>query len=119
MVPERTVLTLEFPAGLAELTGESCPKGPRVSVSTTKSDATVKAKGYCKGGTVSRLELFGVTAVSVEVPKEEEMEGTAFTVKAKPRGQSLSLFGLETEKIFTFYLRQNVILGNLTPGGWL
>lgn len=89
-VPDRTVLTLEFPTGLAELSGDQkCPDGLQLSVSTTKSDRTVKSQRYCRSGTVSRLELLGATTVNVEVPKEEELEGTPFTVRAAPRGKRL------------------------------
>lgn len=88
-VPERTVLTLEFPNGLTKLSGaENCPNSLQYSVGATKSDGTVKTQRYCKSGTVSHLELFGATTVNVDVPKEEEMEGTSFTVKAAPRGKS-------------------------------
>ncbi|XP_056876742.1 CUB domain-containing protein 1-like [Takifugu flavidus] len=86
-VPDRTVLTLEFPTGLAELSGaQRCPDGLQLSVSTTKSDGTVKSQRYCRSGTASRLELLGATTVNVEVPKEEELEGTPFTARAAPRG---------------------------------
>lgn len=89
-VPDRTVLTLEFPSGLAELSGaQKCPDGLQVSVSTTRSDRTVKSQRYCRSGTASRLELLGATSVTVEVPKEEELEGRAFTVTAAPRGARL------------------------------
>lgn len=89
-MPERTILTLEFPNGLAELSeSENCPNGLRYSVGTTKSDGTVSTQRYCRSGTASRLELFGATAVNVDVPKEEEAEGTQFTAKAAPIGTSL------------------------------
>lgn len=92
-IPERTVLTLEFPVGLAALSGaETCPNSLQYSVVTTKSDGTVKTQHYCKSGTVSHLEMFRATTVTVDVPKEEEVEGTLFTVKAAQRGKSLICF---------------------------
>lgn len=102
-VPERTVLTLEFPNGLAELSGvENCPNSLQYSVGTTKSDGTVKTQRYCKSGTVSYLELFGTTTVNIDVPKEEVVEGTPFTVKATPRGKSLLCFHWKLRKPFLF-----------------
>lgn len=92
-VAERTVLTLEFPRGLAELSeSKSCPDGLQYSVGTTKSDGTVKTQRYCRDGSVSRLELFGATTVDVDVPKEGEAEGTQFTANAAPRGKNLLCF---------------------------
>lgn len=102
-VPERTVLTLEFPTGLAELSGaETCPKGLRFSVSTTKSDGAVKTQRYCRSGTMSQLELLGATTVNVEVPKEEGMEEKPFTVKAAPRGKSLLCFHWKRKRPLLF-----------------
>lgn len=91
-VPERTVLTLDFPGGLKELSGaEGCQDGHQYSVSTTKSDGSIKSNSYCKGGTVSHLDLLGATTVTAEVTKEEELSSAAFTVQAASRGKSLFL----------------------------
>lgn len=89
-MPERTVLTLGFPGdGLKEMSGaESCQDDFQYSVSTTKSDGKIKTNSYCKGGTVSHLDLLGATTVTVEVPKGGELD-SAFTVKAAPRGKCL------------------------------
>ena len=88
-VPDRTVLTLDFPGGLKEMAGEeSCQDGHQYSVSTTKKDGKVKTNSYCKGGTVSQLDLLGgATTVTVDVPKDGELDPTSFTVKAAPRGK--------------------------------
>ncbi|XP_031151808.1 CUB domain-containing protein 1 isoform X1 [Sander lucioperca] len=84
-VPERTVLTLDFPGGLKEMSeAENCQNGHQYSVSTTKSDGKIRTNSYCKGGTVSHLDLLGATTVTVEVPKGGELD--SFTVKAAPRG---------------------------------
>lgn len=86
-VPERTVLTLDFPGGLKELSeAENCQDGHQYSVRTTKSDGKIKTNSYCKSGTVSQLDLLGGTTVSVDVPKEGQLDSTAFTAKAAPRG---------------------------------
>ncbi|XP_068189600.1 CUB domain-containing protein 1 [Antennarius striatus] len=86
-VPDRTVLTVGFPAALKALSrSESCNDGPQYSVSTTNSEGKSKTSSYCKGGTLSSLDLLGATAVLIEAPKGEEVEPTAFTVKAAPRG---------------------------------
>lgn len=89
-MPERTVLTLDFPGGVKELSGEEhCQDGLQYSVSTTKSDGRIKANSYCKGGTVSHLDRLGPTTVTAEVTKEEELDSTAFTVRAASRGKIL------------------------------
>ncbi|KAG7500746.1 hypothetical protein JOB18_028164 [Solea senegalensis] len=87
-VPERTVLTLDFPGGgLKEISGaETCKDGYQYSVSTTRSDGTIKAKNYCKGGKVSTMDLLGATTVTIDVPKDGELEQKVFNVKAAPRG---------------------------------
>ncbi|KAM7384499.1 hypothetical protein PAMA_011717 [Pampus argenteus] len=87
-VPERTVLTLDITGdGLKEMSApDQCPDGYQYSVSTTKSDGSVKTKIYCSGGTESRLNLPGTTTVTVEAPKGGELDKTIFTVKAAPRG---------------------------------
>lgn len=69
---------------------------------TTKSDGTVKRQRYCESGTASQLDLFGPTTVNVHVPKEAEVEGRLFGVKAAARGQSLLVF-THTEKTFLLY----------------
>lgn len=87
-MPERTVLTLDFPAGLKELTGsETCKDGRQYTVSTTKSDGRVKTNRYCNSGAGSHLDLLGATSVTTEVPKGEELASPAFAVKAAPRGE--------------------------------
>lgn len=87
-VPDRTVLTLDFPAGFALQPGSvKCSDGRQYSVSTTKSNGTIQTKHYCKSGTASHLDLLGATTVNMQVPKEEEVEATAFTAKAAPRGK--------------------------------
>ncbi|XP_034402003.1 CUB domain-containing protein 1 [Cyclopterus lumpus] len=85
-VPDRTVLTLDFPGGLEEMSGAvKCQDGPQYSVSTTNREGKIKTTSYCKGGTLSRhLDLLGTTAVTAEVPKGSEVD--LFTAKAAPRG---------------------------------
>ncbi|XP_029298643.1 CUB domain-containing protein 1 [Cottoperca gobio] len=99
-VPERTVLTLDFPGGLKENTGaENCDDGLQYSVSTTKSDGKTKSNSYCKSGTVSQLDLLGATTVTVEVPKGVELD--AFTVKAAPRGGRMLIVTPDPDTIIT------------------
>lgn len=103
-VPDRTVLSLEFPKGLAEFYGDpNCPNNLMVSVETTKSDGTVASQHYCESGTASQMDLFGPTTVNVRVPKETEVEERQFSVKAAPRGQSLVVF-TQTKKTFLLYV---------------
>ncbi|XP_035039349.2 CUB domain-containing protein 1 [Hippoglossus stenolepis] len=90
-VPERTVISLDFTgAGLKAISGaESCKDGYQYSVSTTKGDGSIKDQSFCRGGTVSHLDLLGATTVTVEVPKEGEVEQKVFSVKATPRGSRI------------------------------
>lgn len=103
-VPERTVLTLNFPGdGLKEISGaENCHDGYQYLVSTTKSDRNIKTNSYCKGRTVSQLDLYGVTTVTVDVPKGGDVDQTAFSVTAAPRGK-LNVAIYVTENIFLPY----------------
>lgn len=104
-VPERTVLTLDFPGGIKELSGEEhCQDGLQYSVSTTKSGGRIEANSYCKGGTVSHLDLLGATTVTMEVTKEEELDSTAFTVQAASRGKSLFTLETKTSSCFIYIL---------------
>nr|XP_057902681.1 CUB domain-containing protein 1 [Doryrhamphus excisus]XP_057902682.1 CUB domain-containing protein 1 [Doryrhamphus excisus] len=93
-VPERTILALELPSGgLRQLSAQDeCQDGPRYSVSTTRHDGQIKTKNYCSGGALSRLDLLGLTTVTVEIPRGEELDRTIFTAKATPRaGRMLSV----------------------------
>ncbi|XP_061598151.1 CUB domain-containing protein 1 [Cololabis saira] len=87
-VPERTVLTLDFAAnGLSAISAaEICQDGYRYTVATTRSDGEIKTNIYCKGGTVSQLDLYGKTTLTVEAPKGGELESPVFGAKAAPRG---------------------------------
>ncbi|XP_051247553.1 CUB domain-containing protein 1 [Dicentrarchus labrax] len=101
-VPERTVLTLDFPGGLKEMTGaENCQDGHQYSVSTTKGDGKIKTNSYCKGGTVSHLDLLGATTVTAEVPKGGDLDSTAFTVKAAPRAGRMMTVTPDPDTIIT------------------
>ncbi|CAN9504087.1 unnamed protein product [Ophioblennius macclurei] len=90
-VPERTELNLDFPGdGLREIAlEESCQDGYRYSVSTTKNDGSVKTSSFCKGGTVSRLDLLRATTVTVDAPKGGDLERTVFGIKAAPRASRM------------------------------
>ncbi|XP_073340583.1 CUB domain-containing protein 1 [Pagrus major] len=102
-IPDKTVLTLDFPGGLKELAGaENCQDGHQYSVSTTKRDGKSKTNSYCKGGTVSQLNLLGATTtVTVEVPKDGELDPKLFTVKAAPRGGRMMSVTPDPETIIT------------------
>ncbi|XP_051928488.1 CUB domain-containing protein 1 isoform X1 [Hippocampus zosterae] len=93
-VPERTILTLELPReNLKQMAAQGkCQGAPQYSVSTTRNNGQLKTDIYCRGGPLSRLDLLGRTAVTVEVPPGEEMDRTIFTAKAAPRaGRMLSV----------------------------
>ncbi|MEQ2166282.1 hypothetical protein GOODEAATRI_026298 [Goodea atripinnis] len=86
-VPDRTVLTLDFPRdGLKQISAsENCEDGFQYMVSTTRSDRQLKTSSYCKGGTESKLDLLGAKTVTVQVPKGGELDRTIFSLKASPR----------------------------------
>ncbi|XP_061615885.1 CUB domain-containing protein 1 isoform X2 [Phyllopteryx taeniolatus] len=93
-VPERTILTLDLPSDTLEQISapDQCQAGPQYSVSTTRSNGQIKTNRYCRGGPLSRLDLLGRTAVTIEVPQGEELDRTIFTAKAVPRvGRMLSV----------------------------
>uniref|UniRef100_A0A3Q2P8M5 CUB domain-containing protein n=1 Tax=Fundulus heteroclitus TaxID=8078 RepID=A0A3Q2P8M5_FUNHE len=60
-VPEMTTLTLDFPKdGLKEISAsENCDDDFLYTVKHATSDGQMKTSSYCKGGTVSKLDLFG------------------------------------------------------------
>lgn len=91
-VPERTVLSLDI-AGeklKARSPSDKCLDDYHYSVSTTKSDGQVSAKSFCRGGTLSHMELLGVTTVTVEVPAGADLDTTIFSAKAAPRSKFLT-----------------------------
>lgn len=85
-LPERTVLTLGFPEqGMREVSAaEKCQDGYQYSVSSGGSDRKV-TKNYCRGGSVSTMDLSGVIRVALEVPQGGELVPTVFIVTAAPR----------------------------------
>lgn len=98
-VPESTVLTLDFPGGLKDISaGGTCPDGYQYSVNTTKSNGEIQSNNYCKGGTVSDLNLLGATTVTIEVPKGEKLESAAFNVKATERAGRMMSVASEIKK---------------------
>ncbi|KAM4550064.1 CUB domain-containing protein 1 [Fundulus diaphanus] len=86
-VPERTSLTLDFPKdGLKQISAsENCANDFLYTVKHARSDGQMETGSYCKGGTLSKLDLFGATTVTVEVPKEGELDQTVFSLKTAPR----------------------------------
>ncbi|XP_015232450.1 PREDICTED: CUB domain-containing protein 1 [Cyprinodon variegatus] len=87
-VPDKTVITLEFPKGLEEKSSpsETCKDGFQYTVSTMRLNGQLKTSIYCKGLSGSKLDYFGMKTVSVEVPKGGELEPHVFSLKAAPRG---------------------------------
>ena len=75
--------------GLKESTGpEKCEDGYKYTVRTTNGAGEVQNNYYCRKGTISHLDLLGKTTVEMQVPKGEEPDATAFTVKAVPKRKS-------------------------------
>ncbi|XP_068432185.1 CUB domain-containing protein 1 [Clinocottus analis] len=100
-VPDRTVLTLDFPGGLKDMSGaEKCQDGSHYSVSTTNREGKIKTSSYCKGGTAPRhLNLLGATTVTAEVPKGSEVD--SFTAKSAPRGGRMMSVKPDPDTIIT------------------
>lgn len=88
-VPDRTVLTLEFPGLKEKPASENCGDGIQYTVNTTRTDGQRGTSSYCKDGTASQLELFGNTAVTVDVSKEGELGRTVFSSTAAPRRETI------------------------------
>ncbi|XP_054879686.1 CUB domain-containing protein 1 isoform X2 [Poeciliopsis prolifica] len=84
-VPDRTVLTLEFPGLKEKSASEDCEDGIQYTVTTMRTDGQMRTNSYCKHGPVSQLDLFGNMAVTVEVSKEGEPDQTVFNTTAAPR----------------------------------
>lgn len=98
-VPQRTVLTLDFPGGLKEMSeAETCPDGHQYSVSTIKSQGEITTS-YCKGGTASPLGLLAATSVTTQVLKGSEVD--SFTVKVAPRGSRMMSVMPDPDTIIT------------------
>lgn len=82
--PDGTLLGLDFfGEGLKE--SEVCADGYVYSVSRTDAQGVVLTQNYCKGGTVTQLDLPSKASVSVVVPKQEEVLPTVFSVAPKPK----------------------------------
>lgn len=93
-VPDRTVLNLDFPAdGLREIApAESCDDGYQYSVRKTKSDGGFQTTSYCRGGTVSHLDLLKATTVTFDLPKGGDTDKAVFNAKTTPRaGRMMSV----------------------------
>lgn len=90
-LPQNTVLTLDFPGqGLEEtFESESCKDGFRYVTTSRRSDGNTKQSSYCRGGSVSTLNLPGDTEVVLEVPREEAVPQTLFEAKAVQRGSRM------------------------------
>lgn len=107
-VPESTVLTLDFPGGLKDISsGGTCPDAYQYSVNTTKSNGEIQSNNYCKGGTVSDLNLLGATTVTIEVPKGEKLESAAFNVKATERASRMMSVASEIKKTRIIITKMN------------
>ncbi|XP_072304171.1 CUB domain-containing protein 1 [Eucyclogobius newberryi] len=88
-LPPNTVLTLDFPGSGLEETSGSCPDGFQYSVSSSKSGAAPKESVYCRGTSLSSLNLSGQTSVVLELPKDQDLPQTLFTASAAKRGSRL------------------------------
>lgn len=85
-LPPKTILTLDFPGTDLK---DTCPDGFQYLVSSSKSDGTPKRTTYCRGSSVSSLNLPGDSTVQLEVPKDQDLPPTQFTAKAAARGSRM------------------------------
>lgn len=85
--PDGTLLGLDFSGeGLKEVPeSEVCVDGYLYSVSKTDAQGVVLTQNYCKGGTVTHLDVPSKASVSVMVPKQEEVLPTVFSIAPKPK----------------------------------
>ncbi|XP_056153992.1 CUB domain-containing protein 1-like [Lampris incognitus] len=84
--PEKTVVGLNIIGeGLKETSDpKSCPDGFQYLVERTKSTGEVQTEAYCRGGSVTYLELSNQVTVSLHAKSEAEVDPLLFTAYAKP-----------------------------------
>ncbi|KAK6323581.1 CUB domain-containing protein 1-like [Coregonus clupeaformis] len=85
-VPEKTVLSLDFPGDrLKEMTeSELCQDGYQYTVTRTSTEGEVKTQTYCRNGLVAHLHIPSQATVSLQVQKGREVDSSVFTATAKP-----------------------------------
>ncbi|XP_062386236.1 CUB domain-containing protein 1 [Sardina pilchardus] len=85
--PDGTLLNLDFTGeGLKEVPeSEVCADGYLYSVSSTDSQGVVLTQNYCRGGTLTHLELPSKASVSMAVPKQAAVLPVVFNVAPKPK----------------------------------
>ncbi|XP_019906071.2 CUB domain-containing protein 1 isoform X2 [Esox lucius] len=85
-VPDKTVLSLDFPAeGLKEMTESGlCQDGYQYTVNMISTNGGVGSKTYCRNGSVTHLDIPSQTTVSLQVHNGREVGSSIFTATAKP-----------------------------------
>lgn len=88
-VPPKTVLSLDFPSPGLEETPDSCADGFQYLIVSRSSDGAEKRKSYCRGSSVSSLSFLGETNVILDLPQDQDLPQTQFTLRAEERGSRM------------------------------
>lgn len=84
--PERTVVRLDILGdGLVE-TSLPCPNGFQYSAAMSKTNSKGRTE-YCRGGSVTYLDLVDQAVVSVQVKPKTQVEPVLFKASAGPLGK--------------------------------
>lgn len=88
-VPPKTILTLDFHGPGLEETPDPCGDGFQYLITSKHSDGTAKKRSYCRGSSVSSLNVPGETNVILDLPKDLDLPQTQFTLRAAERGSRM------------------------------
>lgn len=91
--PEKTVVGLDvLGEGFVEtLQPGSCSDGIQYSVDATKSTGKVQTQAYCRGGSVTHLDLPNVATVFLKVQPKAQVVPVLFQASAGPLSKGILL----------------------------
>lgn len=100
--PEKTVLGLDIIGeGLKEMSEPtSCPDGYQYTVTRAKPKGGVQTQAYCRGGSVTHLDLPNQVTMSLQVKPKAAVD-VVFTVTAKPL--SMDIFKLHYVVLYLYW----------------
>ncbi|KAM4630925.1 CUB domain-containing protein 1 [Polymixia lowei] len=89
--PEKTVVGLDILGEGVKETSDptSCPDGFQYSMVTGTSNSKVQTQAYCRGGSMTHLDLTNPVAASFQVKPKAAVVPVVFTVSAKPLSQTM------------------------------
>lgn len=99
MAPEKTAVALNILGdGLAE-SSQPCPDGMQYLVAHSKADSSGGQTRYCKGGSVTRLDLANGAVVTLQVQPKAEVS-VLFQTSAGPLSKFLVTRGCWMERLW-------------------